>query len=96
MLFFLFLLQTQKLELNELLYDELVHDMEDILLESGVSLGFSFGDKIYQSYIPLPSRDGVSTASTSGTDDAYAVANDQPLNACTYIQPLFLGSKKIM
>lgn len=92
MLFFLFLLQTRKLELNEL-YDELVHDMEDILVES---VGLSFGDKIYQSYIPLPSRDGVSTASTSGTDDAYAVANDQPLNACTYIQPLFLGSKKIM
>ncbi|KAL3374589.1 hypothetical protein AABB24_006192 [Solanum stoloniferum] len=63
--------KTQNLELNEL-YDELVHDMEEILLESGESLGFSFGNKIYQSYIPLPSRDGGSTASTSGTDDAYA------------------------
>jgi len=68
---FSFFLQTQNLELNEL-YDELVHDMEEILLESGESLGFSFGNKIYQSYIPLPSRDGGSTASTSGTDDAYA------------------------
>ncbi|MCD7456689.1 hypothetical protein HAX54_032745 [Datura stramonium] len=64
--------KTQNLELNEL-YDELVHDMEEILLESGESLGFSFGNKIYQSYIPLPSRDGGSSASTSGTDDAYAV-----------------------
>ncbi|KAH0703286.1 hypothetical protein KY285_017564 [Solanum tuberosum] len=63
--------KTQNLELNEL-YDELVHDMEEILLESGESVGFSFGNKIYQSYIPLPSRDGGSTASTSGTDDAYA------------------------
>ncbi|KAK4735279.1 hypothetical protein R3W88_009540 [Solanum pinnatisectum] len=63
--------KTHNLELNEL-YDELVHDMEEILLESGESLGFSFGNKIYQSYIPLPSRDGGSTASTSGTDDAYA------------------------
>ncbi|KAK4362471.1 hypothetical protein RND71_017712 [Anisodus tanguticus] len=71
-LYLLFLLQTQNLELNEL-YDELVHDMEEILLESGESLGFSFGNKIYQSYIPLPSRDGGSTASTSVTDDAYAV-----------------------
>ncbi|KAJ8536469.1 hypothetical protein K7X08_034870 [Anisodus acutangulus] len=64
--------KTQNLELNEL-YDELVHDMEEILLESGESLGFSFGTKIYQSYIPLPSRDGGYTASTSVTDDAYAV-----------------------
>ncbi|KAM3381102.1 putative protein isoform X3 [Capsicum galapagoense] len=64
--------KTQNLELNEL-YDELVHDMEEILLESGESLGFSFGNRIYQSYIPLPSRDGGSTASTSGTDDADAV-----------------------
>ncbi|KAJ8553896.1 hypothetical protein K7X08_024574 [Anisodus acutangulus] len=66
------LASTKNLELNEL-YDELVHDMEEILLESGESLGFSFGNKIYQSYIPLPSRDGGSTASTSVTDDAYAV-----------------------
>lgn len=71
-LYFLLLLQTRNLELNEL-YDELVHDMEEILLESGESLGFSFGNKIYQSYIPLPSRDGGSTASTSGTDGAHAV-----------------------
>ncbi|XP_049393124.1 uncharacterized protein LOC125857565 [Solanum stenotomum] len=63
--------KTQNLELNGSC-DELVHDMEEILLESGESLGFSFGNKIYQSYIPLPSRDGGSTASTSGTDDAYA------------------------
>ncbi|CAN4086036.1 unnamed protein product [Withania somnifera] len=65
-------LESKNLEVNEL-YDELVHDMEEILLESGESLGFGFGNKIYQSYIPLPSRDGGSTASTSGTDDAYAV-----------------------
>ncbi|XP_060204629.1 uncharacterized protein LOC132632644 [Lycium barbarum] len=64
--------KTQNLELNEL-YDELVHDMEEILLESGESLGYNFGNKIYQSYIPLPSRDGGSTASTSVTHDAYAV-----------------------
>ncbi|CAN4088122.1 unnamed protein product [Withania somnifera] len=65
-------LKAQNLELNEL-YDELVHDMEEILLESGESLGFGFVNKIYQSYIPVPSRDGGSTASTSGTNDAYAV-----------------------
>lgn len=60
------------LELNEF-YDEVVHDMEEILLDSGESSGFALGNKIYQSYIPLVSRDGGSTASTSGTDDAYPV-----------------------
>ncbi|XP_031091957.1 uncharacterized protein LOC115996721 isoform X2 [Ipomoea triloba] len=60
------------LELNEF-YDEVVHDMEEILLDSGESSGFALGNRIYQSYIPLVSRDGGSTASTSGTDDAYPV-----------------------
>ncbi|VFQ95635.1 unnamed protein product [Cuscuta campestris] len=47
--------------------------MEEILLDSSESSGFALGNRIYQSYIPLLSRDGGSTASTSGTDDVYPV-----------------------
>ncbi|XP_022736439.1 uncharacterized protein LOC111289560 isoform X2 [Durio zibethinus] len=59
-------------ELNEF-YDEVVHDMEEILLESVDSPGlmFSQGNRMFQSQLSVPLRDGGSTASTSGGDDAY-------------------------
>ncbi|XP_059657907.1 uncharacterized protein LOC132304317 isoform X2 [Cornus florida] len=64
--------KTQNFEQNEF-YDEVVHEMEEILLDSGESHGASFthGNRIYQSPRVLPYRDGGSTASTSGSDDAY-------------------------
>ncbi|XP_027169104.1 uncharacterized protein LOC113768807 [Coffea eugenioides] len=54
-------------------YDEMVHDMEEILLDTGKSHGAQLtqGRTAFQPQIPVPSRDGGSTASTSGTDDAY-------------------------
>ncbi|KAL3512814.1 hypothetical protein ACH5RR_025531 [Cinchona calisaya] len=54
-------------------YDETVNEMEQILLDAGKSPGsrFTQGRTIYQPQIPVPSRDGGSTASTSGTDDVY-------------------------
>lgn len=72
---FYHILQTENIELNGF-YDELVHDMEEILLDSGESPGarFSQGNRTFQFQIPPPLRDGGSTASTSstsGTDDAY-------------------------
>ncbi|KAA8542288.1 hypothetical protein F0562_023576 [Nyssa sinensis] len=65
-------IKTENLELNEL-YDEVVLEMEEILLDSVESPGATFtqGNRIYQSQISLPLRDGGSTASTSGMDDAY-------------------------
>ncbi|XP_004300905.1 PREDICTED: uncharacterized protein LOC101296672 [Fragaria vesca subsp. vesca] len=65
-------LKTDNLEVNEL-YDEFVNDMEEILLDSAESPGarFSQGNRNLQSQLSLPLRDGGSTASTSGTDDAY-------------------------
>ncbi|PSS07773.1 Differentially expressed in FDCP 8 like [Actinidia chinensis var. chinensis] len=62
--------KTQNLELNEL-YNDVVHEMEEILLDSTESPGarFTHGDTAHQSYLSLPSRDGGSTASTSGNDD---------------------------
>ncbi|KAG8378861.1 hypothetical protein BUALT_Bualt07G0028700 [Buddleja alternifolia] len=70
--------ETRGFELNDFC-DEIVNDMEDILLDSGESLGsrFAHGTRIYQSQLPLPSRDGGSSASTSGTDYAYNLM--QPL-----------------
>ncbi|GFZ03769.1 Phox (PX) domain-containing protein [Actinidia rufa] len=64
--------RTQNLELNEL-YNDVVHEMEEILLDSTESPGarFTHGDTAHQSYLSLPSRDGGSTASTSGNDDTY-------------------------
>ncbi|KAK4382369.1 hypothetical protein Sango_2877200 [Sesamum angolense] len=64
--------KSRGFELNDF-YDEIVNDMEDILLDSGESLGsrFAHGGRIYQTQFPQPSRDGGSTASTSGTDYAY-------------------------
>ncbi|XP_050375587.1 uncharacterized protein LOC126793185 [Argentina anserina] len=65
-------LKTDNLELNEF-DDEFVNDMEEILLDSAESPGarFSHGNRNLQSQLSLPLRDGGSTASTSGTDDAY-------------------------
>ncbi|XVF54094.1 hypothetical protein PTKIN_Ptkin05aG0153300 [Pterospermum kingtungense] len=64
--------KMENLELNEF-YDEVVHDMEEILLESVDSLGamFSQGNRMFQPQLSVPLRDGGSTASTSGADDAY-------------------------
>lgn len=57
----------ENLELNEF-YDEVVHDMEEILLESVDSPGsmFSKGNRMFQPQLSLPVRDGGSTASSSG------------------------------
>lgn len=64
--------KTDNFELNEF-YDEVVNEMEEILLDSAESPGarFAHGNRILQSQQSLPLRDGGSTASTSGTDDAY-------------------------
>ncbi|XWS60745.1 hypothetical protein CRYUN_Cryun07bG0062200 [Craigia yunnanensis] len=64
--------KVENLELNEF-YDEVVHDMEEILLESVDSPGamFSQGNRMFQPQLSKPLRDGGSTASTSGADDAY-------------------------
>lgn len=66
-------LQTREFELNDF-YDEIVNDMEDILLDSTESPGsrFTHGTRMHQSQIARPSRDGGSSASTSGTDYAYS------------------------
>ncbi|KAL7098502.1 hypothetical protein ACP275_09G021700 [Erythranthe tilingii] len=71
--------KTRDFDLNDL-YDEIVNDMEDILLDSVESpvSRFSHGSKIYQRQFTRPSRDGGSSASTSGTDHAYNWI-DQPL-----------------
>ncbi|KAF3954554.1 hypothetical protein CMV_020119 [Castanea mollissima] len=65
-------LQTENLDINEF-YDEVVHDMEEILLESCETPGtrFSQDNRMFQSQLSLPVRDGGSTASTSGTDEAF-------------------------
>ena len=71
-LFFIPILQTENLDINEF-YDEVVHDMEEILLESCETprTRFSQDNRMFQSQLSLPVRDGGSTASTSGTDDAF-------------------------
>lgn len=64
---FFFYLQLAKLDLNDF-YDEVVHEMEEILLESSDSPGARFTNryKLSQSLPSLPLRDGGSTASISG------------------------------
>lgn len=71
-------LQMESIELKES-YDEVVHDMEEILLESSDSpvARFTQGNRTFQSHLSSPLRDGGSTASTSGTDDVYPLR--QPL-----------------
>ncbi|KAM1786212.1 hypothetical protein FF1_038916 [Malus domestica] len=64
--------KTDNFEHNEF-YDEVVNEMEEILLDSAESPGarFTHGNSYLQSQQSLPVRDGGSTASTSGTDDAH-------------------------
>lgn len=64
------------LDLNDS-YDEVVNEMEEILLDSAESPGarFSLGNKMSESQLHLPLRDGGSTASTSGSDDARSLTH---------------------
>ncbi|KAK1564917.1 hypothetical protein Q3G72_014662 [Acer saccharum] len=64
--------KRENLELNDF-YDEVVHEMEEILLDYTESPGvrFSQGNQMLQSHLSPSLRDGGSTASISGTDDAY-------------------------
>ncbi|KAH1075532.1 hypothetical protein J1N35_027860 [Gossypium stocksii] len=64
--------EMKNVELNEF-YEEVVHDMEEILLESVDSPGamFSQGNRIIQPRLPLPLQDGGSNPSTSDADNAY-------------------------
>ncbi|XP_044477236.1 uncharacterized protein LOC123204570 [Mangifera indica] len=66
------LTKKENLELHDF-YDEVVHEMEEILLDYNESPGarFSQGNQIFKSQVSLPLRDCGSTASTSGADDAY-------------------------
>ncbi|GER56819.1 Phox domain-containing family protein [Striga asiatica] len=66
-------------ELNDF-YDEIVNEMEDILLDSGEPSRsrFTHSATIYQSHFSHPSRDGGSTASTSGTDYAHNFIHQPP------------------
>ncbi|XP_018471860.1 uncharacterized protein LOC108843224 isoform X1 [Raphanus sativus] len=63
--------KKENTELNEF-YDDFVHDMEDILLDSGESSGarYSKSDKMFQLHLSLPNRDGGQTATTSGLEDS--------------------------
>ncbi|XP_048329064.2 uncharacterized protein LOC125422292 isoform X2 [Ziziphus jujuba] len=65
--------KTENFELNEF-YDEVVNEMEEILLDSSESPGARFpqGNRILQPQLSVPLRDGGSTASISGADDAYS------------------------
>lgn len=69
----------QRANYNEF-YDEMVQEMEQILLDTGKSPGSRITQSrtIYQPQITVPSRDGGSTASTSGTDDAYPLIQLPP------------------
>ncbi|XP_042502153.1 uncharacterized protein LOC122079609 isoform X2 [Macadamia integrifolia] len=71
--------EAENFGLNEF-YDEVVHEMEEILLDSVESpvARFTKGNRGSLSQHPKPFRDGSSTASTSGTDDAYPQVQ-QPL-----------------
>ncbi|XP_073119392.1 uncharacterized protein [Henckelia pumila] len=61
--------QARDFELKDF-YDEIVNDMEDILLDSGDTLvaRYTQGSRMYEAHFSQPSRDGGSSASTSGTD----------------------------
>ncbi|KAJ4868962.1 Phox (PX) domain-containing protein [Raphanus sativus] len=62
--------KKENTELNE--FYDFVHDMEDILLDSGESSGarYSKSDKMFQLHLSLPNRDGGQTATTSGLEDS--------------------------
>lgn len=69
-------IEVENHELNEF-YDDIVHEMEEILLDSSESPGARFihGNRSYQSQTPPPLRDGSSTASISNSDNAYLLIN---------------------
>lgn len=72
-------IEVKKLDTCDL-YDEMVHEMEEILLDSGKSVGARFA-AANQGYITQQSRqfrDGSSTASTSGNDDVYPLVHYSP------------------
>lgn len=71
------MLQIENFELNEF-YDEFVHEMEEILLDSVDSPGarFAQSNRCLEPQSSMPLRDGGLTASTSGTDDAYLLVQD--------------------
>ncbi|CAH2064910.1 unnamed protein product [Thlaspi arvense] len=70
--------KKENTEANDL-YDDFVHDMEEILLDSGDSSGarYSKSDKMFQLQLSLPNRDGGQTATTSGLDDSSPVVSQR-------------------
>ncbi|KAF8088948.1 hypothetical protein N665_0525s0008 [Sinapis alba] len=68
--------KKENIELNDF-YDDFVHDMEDILLDSGESSGarYSKSDKMFQLQLSLPNRDGGQTATTSGLEDSSPIVS---------------------
>ncbi|XP_024013504.1 uncharacterized protein LOC18020981 isoform X2 [Eutrema salsugineum] len=70
--------KKENTELNDL-YDDFVHDMEEILLDSGESSGarYSKSDKMFQLQLSLPNRDGGQTATTSGLDDSSPIVSQR-------------------
>ncbi|CAN8278202.1 unnamed protein product [Cochlearia groenlandica] len=71
--------KKENTELNDF-YDDFVHDMEDILLDSGESSGarYSKSDKMFQLKLSLPkSRDGGQTATTSSLDDSSPIVSQR-------------------
>ncbi|CAH8350660.1 unnamed protein product [Eruca vesicaria subsp. sativa] len=71
-------LKKESTELNDF-YDDFVHDMEDILLDSGESSGarYSKSDKMFQLQLSLPNRDGGQTATTSGLEDSSPIVSQR-------------------
>ncbi|XP_020105614.1 uncharacterized protein LOC109722139 [Ananas comosus] len=67
--------EASKLEVNDS-FDDMVLEMEEILLDSVDSHGdrFALDDRGYLSQLSNHVRDGSSTASTSGNDDVYPLA----------------------
>ncbi|XP_072966968.1 uncharacterized protein [Typha angustifolia] len=76
------------------LFDEMVHEMEEILLDSGESRGakFPLDNNEYTAHQSHHLRDGSSTASTSGTDDAYPLA--QYLSKIDWVEVVGAKQKK--
>ncbi|XP_030495633.2 uncharacterized protein LOC115711434 isoform X1 [Cannabis sativa] len=71
--------KTNDIELKDS-YDDVVLEMEEILLDSSESPGawFPHSNRGFQSHLSLPLRDGGSSASTSGKEDAHPFIQ-QPL-----------------
>lgn len=70
------IVEVKKLNAPDL-YDEMVHEMEEILLDSGKSYGarFTLANQGIIAHQSPQLRDGSSTASTSGTDDVHPVVH---------------------